>query len=93
VYPKISFGQNIILPKYCFAKMSFYQNKISFCQRSFCHSIILPNIILSKYCDAKYQSWVLPNISWPLFVRKIIGRKVCKITIWVIPNPQILHNL
>ena len=48
VYPKISFGQNIILPKYCFAKMSFYQNKISFCQRSFCDSIILPKYHFAK---------------------------------------------
>ena len=85
-------SQDRILPKYCFATKSFCQGmilpkyhvaKILFC----------PNTNFPKYCDAQWSSWVLPKIRLPEFVCKMIGRKVRKITIWVVPKPHILHNL
>ena len=86
-FAKVLLCQSIILPRYCFATMSFCQNiilpKYCFTKIWFCQNIVMP----------KYQSWVLPNISLPQFVCKMIGRKVRKITIWVVPKPHILHNL
>jgi hypothetical protein len=55
--------------------------------------LFCPNINFPKYCDAQWSSWVLPKIRLPEFVCKMIGRKVRKITIWVVPKPHILHNL
>ena len=64
VYPKISFCQSVILPKYHFAKASFCQHiilpKYCFATKSCCQNIILPkhhfatksccqNIILPKH--------------------------------------------
>ena len=101
-------SQDMILPKYCFATISFCQSmilpKYHFAKVLFCHNIILPkyhvakilfclNINFPKYCDAQWSSWVLPKIRLPEFVCKMIGRKVRKITIWVVPKPHILNNL
>jgi len=48
VYPKLSFYQNISLPKYCFAKVSL------------CQSLVLPQFYFAKvlFC----QDMVMPNV-------------------------------
>ena len=73
--PKISCCQSTSLAQNHFAKISFCH---SFAKISFCQNMDMP----------KYQSWVLPSISSPPFVCKMIGRKVRKITIWSSPNPS-----
>ena len=85
---------SVLLWRLCrFWKTAGVHPKISFCQ-----TIILPECYFARIscCQnsvmPKYQDWVFPNISLPQFVRKLMGQKVRKITIWVVPEHHILYT-
>ena len=61
---------------------NYHFSRVFFARISCCQNIVMP----------KYQNSVFPNISLPQFVRRLMGQKVRKITIWVVPKHNILCN-